>query len=206
MEFSSELISAINVALNESDWLDVRLDAPRARAEFMMRVMTLPELGPEPADRRLVLRCSGVGRVAASLRAGRWNDEAAAVEPVTVESLPEIVRSFEGQPVYGWDFIDPKDEKGNSWTRWRQCLSLDAHFGGQGDHVIELFQESLTGPVRHLDVRVWFEDLSTLSAEGHEVPIEDVTSGGKRWWDGFFAGDPRTQGHGMGPLKPDASE
>jgi len=206
VEFSGELISAINVALNESDWLDVRLEAARARVEFMMRVMTLPEVGPEPADRSLVVRCDGVGRVAASLRAGRWNDEAAAVEPVTVESLSEIVRRFEGQPVYGWDFIDPKDEKGNSWTRWSQRLSLDTTFGGQGSHVIELFQESLTGPVRHLDVRVWFEDLSMVNADGHEVPIEAVTSGGKRWWDGFFAGDARTQSHGMGPLKPDTSE
>jgi len=202
MEISDGLKGDLNTALNESDWLDIGVDSELRVARFLLRVLTLPEVGNAPADRRVVLRCDGVGRVAASLRGGRWDDDQAPVEKVSLDGLSEVVRSFGGQSIYGWEFIDPSDR---SWGRWGKRLSLDAVIGASGGtHVIELFQESGTGPARHLDLRVWFDELSVTRAEGQPISLEEFAAGGTRWWDALYARDPRAHGHGIAPLSPES--
>jgi hypothetical protein len=133
---SERLLSDLNVAINESELHDIRVDSDRRDASLLLTVLTLPEVGPKPEDRRVVLRLMGVSRVAASLRQGRWDDANAAVETTSLEDLSEVVRSFGGQPVYGWEFFDPSPQ---SWQGWHDRLGLDQRFDGAADgHVLEL--------------------------------------------------------------------
>lgn len=196
MDLSKELCQRLGIALNEADLLGLALEENGREATITVRVLTLPEKGPEPVDRVRLLRCSPVARVAASLRHGRWDDEAATVEPVTLYQLGDLVGSAVSQ-IYGWQFIDPPDA---SWNKWRRRLSLDVRFDHEARHVIEMFH-GLEKPERHLDFRIWFEDLAVFTSALEPVSLEGFAAGGERWWDALHAGDRRTLGHGIMPLK-----
>lgn len=72
---------------------------------------------------------------------------------------------------------------------------------GAGEHWIELFQED--GTVRHLDLRIWFDDFTIYEMERRIVSTDDFISGGTRWWDAFYPGDERVPGHGTGVFHSD---
>jgi len=55
--------------------------------------------------------------------------------------------------------------------------------------------------MRDFRLRIWFSEILIRNPMGEVVPIEDFIAGGKRWWNGFNNGDPRTEGVGMYPLK-----
>ena len=192
---SREQKTGLGVALNESTLLGVEIDTSRCLAAATLALLTLPEVGPMPRDTRVQLRFEGVGRAAASLRRGHWNDPNAPVEVFRVEQLLAIVRSFGGLPIYGWQFIDQDADI----ATWDARLSLDWRCPEQEvAHSMRLFQE---GPDRHLDLAIWFRTLRFQTVDGRELPLADVIAGGKRWWDAFNANDPRTQGLGMFPLR-----
>jgi len=185
----------LGIALNEATWLGAEVDRARRMAALTFRVLTLPAEGREPSDTRLSLVLSPVGRIAASLRHGRGDDADARVEHFTLDALLGVVQSFGGLPIYGWEFFDQ-----SSFARWSAQLSLDEHLSGDGgnSHSIDLFQD---GGGRQLDVRVWFDGLRILDPLGAELSVDEVIAGGSRWWDALNAGDPRTEGHALFPLK-----
>jgi hypothetical protein len=196
---TEDVCGGLNVALNESRLLSVQVDRAARSATVWCEVLTLPEDGPESADAVVVLRVRGVTRVAASLREGWWNDKDAAVTPVTLDRLDAVVRDFGGSAIYGWEFIDPPEE---SWADWRGRLSLDEVFSTDAaGHVLELFQEGTT-VARHLDLRLWFADLGVTDRHGQSIELEHFVAGGMRWWDALYAGDSRTDGHGIVPGAP----
>ncbi len=183
----------LGVALNESRWLDVDVDVRRREVRSLLHVLTLPETGPEPKDPRRVLRCWGVSRVSASLRAGPLPDPDAAPEPLRLRDLSRAVRSFGALPIYGWDFLDPPA----AWTdRWSERVSLDERLGtpGPDEHRLYLFQD---GEDRCLEMCVWFHDLTVTDGKARTVAIEEFLEGGRRWWEALFAGDPRVSDHGI---------
>jgi hypothetical protein len=193
------LVGYMNVALNESEWLDCAVEAPTRQGRFTFRVLTLALDGEEPADRVVSLVLGGVTRVAASLRLGRWDDEQARVEPFTLDELSAVVRSFNGLPIYGWEFIDPPEE---SWSTWSTRLSLDQRWNpSDSSHVLDVFQAGGPGPERHLDLRIWFGDLSVSARDGAPITLDEFAAGGVRWWDALYAGDPATWGHGIVPAR-----
>lgn len=193
---TEDVRSGLNVALNESRLLSVQVDRAVRSAMVWFEVLTLPEDGPRPADTVVALAVRGVTRVAASLREGRWDNGEAAVTPMTLDRLDAVVREFGGSAIYGWDFIDPPDE---SWAHWRERLSLDEVLSMEAaDHVLDLFQEGATVS-RHLDLRLWFTEMSVVDRHGQEIELEQFVAGGVRWWDALYAGDSRTDGHGIVP-------
>jgi hypothetical protein len=116
---------------------------------------------------------------------------------LALADLDATVRSFGACPLYGWEFVDPPRE---SWAGWRDRLSLDADLSaGPAGHVLELFQESGSGSPRHLDLRVWFSTLRIARRTGDEVLLQEFIDAGVRWWDGLYAGDPRTGNKGIVP-------
>src|SRR5690606_38158918 len=139
---------------------------------------------------RIQLVFRSVGRLAVSLRGGRWDDRMAPVLPITIDNLLSTVQSFGGLPIYGWDFIDTAEQE---MAQWGDRLSLDWRSPGSVGlrHSLALFQD---GRDRHLDLCVWFDTLEVRRPDGTSLPLEEVAAGGKRWWDAFFANDPRTQG------------
>lgn len=53
---------------------------------------------------------------------------------------------------------------------------------------------------KELDLRIWFDELRVFTPEHEEIALDDFAAGGVRWWDGLYANDPRTAGHGIAPL------
>ncbi len=196
MEFSDEQVYAFGVALNEATVVAVAVDPERRAVAVTLGVLSLPEGGgPGPADPRVVLFLEPAGRIAASLRHGRWDDAAAPVEPFELGDLPGVVAGFLQLSLYGWKFLDvPADDR---FARWCDRLSLDwsSEPGGLA-HTLDLFQAS---PERILDLRVWFDGIRIFTPDGHELAFDEFTAAGLRWWDALKAGDPRTAGHGIHP-------
>jgi len=197
VEISEDLRAGINRALNEADLMAVRVADDGSEATVVLRVLTLPRDGPEPGDRVRYLRCRPIGRVAASLRHGRWDDKSARVEHISPDQFSAVVASSVSQ-LYGWHFLDPPED---SWKHWRKRLSLDLSFRERSDHVFEFFKDNLSDPVRHLDFRIWFDELEVFDQRSESISLQSFADGGTRWWDALYAGDPRTQGHGIRPLR-----
>jgi hypothetical protein len=186
----------LDVVLNEASVLGIELDTAARRVAVTFARLALPE----PADRRLQLVLAPVGRVAASLRNGDWNDATAEVVPFAPEQLLEITRSFGGQPVYGWEFFDAHEE---DFATWSHRLSLDWRGDGDGmAHTLTLFQE---GHGRHLDVRIWFDDVEVRDAAGEAMSIDDLHADALRFWKGVRDGDPKAAASGVRSLAVDAA-
>jgi hypothetical protein len=196
MSLTDEQRSGLNVALNEADLLGFEVDPERRIAAATFCVLTLPEVGLAPEDRRVQFLFHPVGRVAASLRDGRWDDSKAPVVPLALSDLLSVVQSFGGLPIYGWEFIDVHARE---LDKWGDRLSLDWTSGHNGrSHSITVFQEPGN---RILDLCVWFDELEIRDSERRLVSVDAFIASGKRWWDAFYAGDERTKGYGMAPLK-----
>jgi len=82
-----------------------------------------------------------------------------------------LVRNHRRPETHQREFIDPPEK---SWADWRDRLSLD--------------------------VRVWFSSLRVTRSTGEEIPPQEFIDGGVRWWDGLYAGDPRSGGEGIAPV------
>ena len=206
MPLPDALLSGLDVALNEADLHHLRVRTDIAQALVDLVVLTLPEVGPEPdlEGRFVSFNLVQVGRVVASLREGRWDDEGAAVTAFDLDDLDQVVGGFGVQPLYGWHFFDAPD---TTWQRLGDRVSLDVSIqGGAHDHTLDLFQESGAGPSRHLDVRLWFGGLRAFGRDRRELALEEVAAGGQRWWDALYRGDPRTQGHGIVPGRPSSKQ
>jgi hypothetical protein len=190
----------IDLALNEAMWWGIRLDRTDRRIALGVDVLRLPPGPGGDGVARVSLVLVDVARFVVSYRLGRWDDDAAEVVPCAEDELPELLRGFGGQPVYGWEFFDIEKP---SWVRWADRLCLDARWApGPATHDLTLFQEQRRdGQDRHLDFRAWFERVELFDMDAHRLDLDEFAAGGKRWWDGFYAGDPRTQGFGMYPLK-----
>ena len=169
---------------------------------MLLTVLARDEAGEESSDPRRTLRLSGVSRLVASYRSGTWDDLDAPVTPLDVAGLREVLRRHGGTPIYGWDFIDTEDR---SWPDWRDRLSLDLALGGGADgHELTLFQD-IRG-LAHLDLKVWFTELSVLDGGGTRLDLDDVIAAGKRWWDAMYAGTSSTQAPGIVGLAPDTAK
>jgi len=187
---------AIGLAMNEATLLGVEVDTESRMAGVTLDVLTLPERGDPPSDRRVQFVLSPVGRVAASLRLGRWNDAGAPVEHFEIGALLGIVESFKTS-IYGWEFFDQHEKE---MAGWGARLSVNWRSGSDGlSHSLFLFQEG--GPQRHLDLCIWFDELVLRDPRGREIAQDEFIAGGRRWWTAFRAGDPRTHGEGLIPLK-----
>jgi hypothetical protein len=135
-------------------------------------------------------------------RHGNWDDAAARVEEFALDRLDAVVASFEQQSLDGSEFIDVPETA--SFARWSDRLSLDWRSEpGGSSHTLDLFQE--VGGSRHLDLRIWFDELQIFDPEGGVIAFDDFTAAGVRWWDGFHAGDPRTDGEGIYRIVPPES-
>src|SRR4051794_30089936 len=173
------------------------MDEAAATVEVFLTVLARDEDGVEPADPRRTLRLTGVARIAGSLRAGWWDDPDAAVLPLDPEGLREVLRRRGGCPIYGWKFVDTND----SFDRWRDRLSFDWRYPGAGGHHLSLFQAM--GDSHHLDLRVWFAELSVVDGAGAPVSLDDFIASGRRWWEAMYAGARSDRAPGIVALAPE---
>lgn len=201
VQLSEQQVTDFGVALNEATLAGVEVAAEERWVSLTFAALALPaDSGPPPEDPRVQFVLQPVGRIAASLRHGNWDDTGARVEPFELDRLTEVVASFEQQPVYGWEFLDVPEK--DDFAKWRKRLSLDwrSEPGGTS-HTLDLFQE--WGASRHLDLRFWFDELRIFGPDRREVAFDDFTAAGVRWWDGMYSHDSRTEGWGVVPLSDD---
>jgi hypothetical protein len=109
MDIDVKLAGDLGVALNEASLAGLEYSAKDNVAAATFVCLTLPADGPEPADSRRQFIFHRVGRIAASLRLGRWDDVDAAVEPFQVSDLLPVVQSF------GWS------RRPDGWRPTRCC-------------------------------------------------------------------------------------
>jgi hypothetical protein len=159
------------------------MDPAGAVVDVLLTVLSRDESGSETSDPRRTLRLGGVSRVAASYRAGSWDDPHASVLPLDPEGLARLLSRHGGGPVYGWEFVDVS----RGFREWEHRLSLDVSLPGAGGHHLTLFQD--LGGVLHLDLRVWFADISVLDGRGRRLDLDAFIAGGRRWWDAMYAGE-----------------
>jgi len=195
LPLTPEQVDGLDVALNEADWHALSVDEPGASVDVLLAVLSRDEAGAEAADPRRTLRLTGVSRLAASYRAGTRDDLKADVLPLDLDGLAELLRRHGGGPVYGWAFVDADGR----FREWGDRLSLDLPMGGPGGHHLTLFQD--LGGVHHLDLRVWFAELSVLDGDGHRLDLDEVIAGGRRWWEAMYAGERSDQRPGILPLE-----
>jgi hypothetical protein len=180
----------LGVAFNEATWLGAEIDVERRVAGITLAVRTLPPVGPPPVDRRLQVLLHPVGRVWV-----RRTSHHGEILTMSIGELLPTVQSFGGCPIYGWEFFDTPVPALHA-----SQLSALEEFGTDGlSHTLHLFQDG--GVNGQLDLWVWFDELTLRTPEGAPLPIDDVIAGGRRWWDGLHAGDPRTADAGIFPLK-----
>jgi hypothetical protein len=86
----------------------ISVDTTARGVRLLLDVLSLPADDVTTADSRVVVTVNQVSRVAAWLRMGWWNNDAAEVVPLEVAELDATVRSFSGCPIYGWQVIDPR--------------------------------------------------------------------------------------------------
>ncbi|MEM9083242.1 MAG: hypothetical protein AAGB34_06555 [Planctomycetota bacterium] len=188
--------SGLNVALNEATLIGVEVSEAHQVAVITLDLLTLPDSEcPTTEDARVSVVLRSVSRVAVSLRNGNWNDRAATPQPVTLASISGTVRSFRGQPIYGEEFFDQEED----FQKWSDRLSLDVFFRKESSaNSITLFQE---GAERHIDLRLWFDDLSIVTPQGQPLEPKHIIARAERWWKALYEGDPRTKSSGISPLK-----
>ncbi len=192
-----DLKRQIALLLDEASVLGFEFDPALRTAVLTVRALTLPE-GDGPAGSTHQLRFRNLTRLAASLRKGLWSDRNAPVEPLELSELSSVIDSFGPREIYGEHFIDSTDD----WLRlWGDRLSLDWQVapGTAARYSFDFFQEG--GQARHLDVRIWFDDVEVLDEFGVPESLEQVAEAALRWWAALRAGDPRTASSGIIPLK-----
>jgi hypothetical protein len=167
-----------------------------ATAGVLLTVLSRDDEGHEAADPRRTVRLSGLSRIAGSLRTGRWDDPAAEVVALDLVGLRDVLRRRGGCPIYGWEFVDVT----GSIDEWGHRLSLDWHYDGAGGHHLTLFQAM--GETHHLDLRIWFSELSVVDGTGGPIRLDDFIADGARWWDAMYAGDRSDQAPGIVALGP----
>ncbi|NTW29518.1 MAG: hypothetical protein HGA39_09250 [Coriobacteriia bacterium] len=182
--------------MNESTLLGFEVLPEQRLAAATFSVLALTNHGDPPADPRVQIIFSPVGRVVASLRDGSWDDCRAPARRFELNELLEVVKGFGGLPIYGWEFIDTDDA---SLASMAGRYSLDWTSGETGglSHSISVFQDEAD---RYLDLVVWFDDLLVFTSDGTQVPLDDFIAGGERWWDAMYAGDSRTKSAGIFPM------
>ena len=169
--------------------MSLEFDLLRSEATVELGILTLPEVGPPPSDARIGVRLFPTGRIAASLE----NAEGRLLG-FGIEHLSEVAATFQDQPLYGWEFFDPPDSN----MGWLGRLSVDFRTGTAGmTHTLHLFLEDAE---QRFDLCFWFDELEILAPQG-PLSLDSFIANGKRWWDGLHAGDPRTAGSGIQPLK-----
>jgi len=199
LSLSEEEKAGLGVALNEATLVGIEIDEASHSAALTLAVLTLDKKGRSPKDPRIQIVLRNVGRAAASLRLGRWDDKAAPVVEFPPADLMERVLEFGGLPIYGWEFFDVHERELEKWgdrTSFDVTLSPD---GGRR-HSLRVFQE---GDEKHLDVCVWFDSMLFRNAALQELSLDTVIAGGRRWWDALHNDPNHGRAHGIFPLADD---
>jgi hypothetical protein len=195
MVIDDDLRNKIGVALNEATMLGVEFDEEKNLISCSFAVVAMDKDGDVPADNRLLFVFKPIGRFVASFRNGLWNDKDATVNKIQPTDILKVVQSFQGQAIYGWDFVNCGD---NDFDTWKDRLSFDYSTGTNIGltNTIDLFQED---GEKHLDFRIWFDDLEIFTPKFDKVELQTFLDNGKRGWDAVYENNKKMNDFGIIP-------
>ncbi|MFT3873754.1 MAG: hypothetical protein QM714_14110 [Nocardioides sp.] len=197
MEWDDVTRERLEVALNESDVVGVRLDPARAYVDVLLHVIALPESGPLMKDGRRIMRLKRPAELRFLLRRDPIGEQAATQPAIPLADEAAVENFFDslawGGSIYGWRFFD---EPG--LTRdWPADPSLRIPVRTEGGaHSFYWFNEcgiERDGEAEAFCIEgtVTFDDLVVFDAEEREIPIETFIADGVRQWDALYAHDER---------------
>ena len=180
-DLEPESLSELNTVLHSCDLLSFSADQPGRLAVITLAVEVLPPEWPPTIWYPLVLALHPVGRIAASHRvgdstAGRPSGEPHIVRPMQLPDVNQVISTFSTHWIDDWDPIDPPV---GFRFEWRDQLSLDAQWGGERAHYLELWQDD--GPTQTLDIGVWFGQLYLLDADLRPIDRPALTAWSQRY-------------------------
>jgi hypothetical protein len=196
VEFTEEQRNGLNLALDEAQLLGFELDPSRQFAGATFKILTLPEHGPCPEDRRVQVLLGPVGRVAAVFWRRASRSDPWELRSFDVDDLLKAVQSVGPASLSGSSFFDVADPHPDQ--RW-PSLDWSQPTGGQR-HSLTVYPQ---GEVRALELRIWFDRLELRLPPGKVIALDEFIAGNRRWWDGLNAGDPRTDGFGIYAGQPE---
>lgn len=195
MQIDEELRHRIGLALNEATLLGVEYNKEKNLVACSFALIAMDKDGNVPEDNRLLFIFKPVGRFAASLQNGHWDNKNAEVEKFEPENILEIIQSFKGRSIYGWDFINCGDK---DFDTWKDRLSFDYTTGDNIGltNTIDLFQEGFN---RYIDLRIWFDDFEIFTPTYEPVDLEEFLENGKRGWAAVYANNDKMSNFGIIP-------
>lgn len=195
MIIDEELRHKIGLALNEATLLGIEFNKEKKLVACSFAVVTMDKNGNVPDDNRLLIMFKPVGRFVASLRNGHWDDKDATIDYFEPNDILTKIQSFNGQSIYGWDFVNCGDD---DYNNWKDRLSFDYSTGDNTGliNTIDLFQE---GFERHIDIRIWFDDFEVLTSKHEKVQLDEFIENGKRGWDAIYGNNDKMSKFGIIP-------
>ena len=162
-------VTELNTILDSCDLLSVVGEASSRLVIVTLAVDVLPDGWQPQVAYPLVMALCPAGRIAASLCVHDQHSDPDSSAPhivrqVQLADLDEIIGTFSNHWIDDWDIVDPPPEHR---FKWRNDLSMDACWGGEQDHFVELWQDD--GPYQLLDIGVWFSQLYLFDAELRHV-------------------------------------
>ena len=199
MQFEEDILIGLGCAFNEAELLGVEFDSERKLVACTLNLLAIDVNGNIPDDRRIQLILKPISRIVASLRNGHWDDDLAPAVNFAPDKLLKIVQSFNASSIYGWEFINCQDD---GFNRWKNRPSFDwksDNYTGK-ENTFDLFQEDGS---RHLDIRIWFDDLITLNSKGKQLEISNLIETSNRVWEAINENSEVTKEFGIIPLGSD---
>jgi hypothetical protein len=195
MQIDEELRHRIGLALNEATLLGVEFDKEKNLVACSFALVAMDKDGNVPKDNRLIFIFNPVGRFVASYRNGHWDDKNAVVEKFEPTEILEIIKRFNGQAIYGWDFVNCGNK---DFDTWKDRLSFDYSTSDNigFTNTIDLFQEDGN---KHIDLRIWFDNFEILTPNYEPVDLEEFLENGKRGWDAVYANNDKMGNFGIIP-------
>lgn len=178
MNYSKEILDRLGRGLNEAELLGAEFDFERELLACTFNPIVVDINGKIPEDRRIQLILRNVKRIVSSLRNSDWDDDRQQAETFELSELLSVVNSFGGLPIYGWEFFNCGED---GFKRWEDRLSFDwrnQQYNGK-ENTFDFFQE---GHKRHLDIRVWFEEIHLFDSTSKKIEFKSFMDASDRGW------------------------
>lgn len=162
ISLDADSVEMLNSVLQDCDLVSCVFDRDSRLAIVTANVFRiLPEDGLVDEEYPLCLAVYPVGRVAAS------HVVEGEVQPLALESINQVLRGFSYHGIEDWDIIDPPV---SLQFKWRDKVSLDARWGDNQEHVMELWQDD--APIQLFNMALWFDRLYVFDMNLRPVSLD----------------------------------
>lgn len=197
MDWHDETREGLEMALNESDVVGIRLDPSERYVDVLLHVLSLPVSGPLPKDGRRVLRLTAPSELRFLLRTGPVGEQPSDHPAVPLPDLTAVERFFDslawGGSIYGWRFFDDS-ELTSDWpvkpsltVQLRDTPALHSFYWFNECGV----EQGVETTSYCIEGTIAFDDLLVLDASGNEISTETFIADGVRHWEALYVHDAR---------------